>query len=82
MSDWIPLDDAAAIMFIAADTLRQSDYRDLLRGVVRRRYEKIRPGKGRSSVVFNRADCEALARVRRERRLSLRTAAKAVAEGL
>ena len=82
MSDWIPLDDAAGILCISADTLRNADYRDLLRGLVRRRYQKIRAGKGRSSLVLNRADCEALARVRRERHLSLRTAAKAVAEGL
>ncbi len=82
MTDWIPLDDAAAILCISADTLRNSDYRKLLCGVVGRRYLKLRAGKGRSSVVLNRADCEALAAVRRERRLSLRTAAKAVAEGL
>lgn len=82
MTDWIPLDDAAAILCISADTLRKGEYRELLRGLVRRRYMKLRAGKGRSSVVLSREDCEALAAVRRERRLSLRTAVKAVAEGL
>lgn len=82
MTDWIPLDDAANILCISPDTLRNNQYRELLRGLVRRRYEKVRPGPGRSCVMLNRADCEALAQVRRDRRLSLRTAVKVVAEGL
>lgn len=76
MRDWLRLEDAADLLGVEGTTLRAQPYRRAMEGVIRRRYEKLRSGKGRSEVVLRYEDCARLAEIRRRHRANLLEAAR------